>query len=366
MAASQPEGSILLITDKFGARDQLASILGEVCPVRVVALADVSEVPHGALCVVIDIELAHTNPDDDFQLVRCLSTCPSVPTIFVVDRQTDTPVLFSSLAKAKALGATNYITRPIVPAEVLRILPEAYGMRFEREAIDRDRSTELGVAAAHRALISVFELSRTGRTFTFDEVKAQEILILDALLVSGIKSWLETVRQHHSRTYTHSLLVTGVAVAFAQKLGMHQDDQKRVARAGLLHDIGKAFTPLSILDKPEKLSPAEMEEIKKHPVSGYEHLVQQGGFPEEILDCVRHHHELLDGSGYPDGLRGTDIADLVRIITIADIFSALIERRSYKPPLKASRAFAIMEQMGGKLDGDLLRAFHPIALEIGD
>jgi HD-GYP domain-containing protein (c-di-GMP phosphodiesterase class II) len=130
-----------------------------------------------------------------------------------------------------------------------------------------------------------------------------------------------------------------------------------------VHDIGKAFISLDILDKPGKLTIEEMGAIKEHPVLGHQSLVAQGGFPDEVLDCVLHHHELLDGSGYPHGLKEEQISDLVRIITIADIFSALIERRSYKPPLPAERALEIMQNMSGKLDPDLLREFRAVALE---
>jgi putative nucleotidyltransferase with HDIG domain len=202
------------------------------------------------------------------------------------------------------------------------------------------------------------EAPYTNRSFSFEDVTVDNDLILDALSAWGIKPWMEMVRRHHSPTYKHSLLVTGFAVTLAQKLNIRQADQQRLARAGLLHDIGKAFIPLSILDKPGTLTDQEMAEVRKHPGLGHQLLVQQGGFPEEILDCVRHHHELLDGSGYPDGLKGPQITDLVRIVTIADIFAALIEERAYRKSLPASVAFRMMQEMGSKLDPALLNAFH--------
>ncbi len=197
-------------------------------------------------------------------------------------------------------------------------------------------------------------------SFSFGTLEANTPLILEALDAWGIGSWIETVRRHHGGTYRHSLLVTGFAVAFAQKLKMRPKDQQRIAHAALLHDVGKSFIPIDILDKPGKLTDDEMELIRKHPRYGYDLLTQQGGFPVEILDCVLHHHELLDGSGYPDHLRAAQIADLVRIITIADIFSALVEDRPYRQSLPPMKAFGIMEDMGNKLDGDLLNAFRPV------
>ena len=95
--------------------------------------------------------------------------------------------------------------------------------------------------------------------------------------------------------------------------------------AATLHDIGKARIPLAILDKPARLDPGEEEIMRSHPVIGYELLKGLAGITPEILDGVRHHHEYLDGSGYPDGLTAPKISDLVRLLTISDIFAALIE-----------------------------------------
>jgi HD-GYP domain-containing protein (c-di-GMP phosphodiesterase class II) len=102
--------------------------------------------------------------------------------------------------------------------------------------------------------------------------------------------------------------------------------------------------------------------MQMHPRLGYDALAAEGGFPPEMLDVVLHHHEMLDGTGYPNGLNGDQISDIVRLTTIVDIHSALIENRSYRVPYTRERAFAIMEGMGGKLDKHLLQAFRPVAL----
>jgi putative nucleotidyltransferase with HDIG domain len=160
----------------------------------------------------------------------------------------------------------------------------------------------------------------------------------------------------------HCLFVTGFAVAFAQHLGMREDDQRRMVRAALLHDVGKAFVPVTILDKPGKLTDDEMRVMRMHPRLGYDALAAEGGFPPEMLDVVLHHHELLDGTGYPNGLRGDQISDIVRLTTIVDIHSALVEKRTYRLPYTHANAYAIMEGMEGKLDKHLLQAFRPVGL----
>ena len=102
--------------------------------------------------------------------------------------------------------------------------------------------------------------------------------------------------------------------------------------------------------------------MRQHPALGFEALKSVPGIDPEVLDAVRHHHEYLDGSGYPDALREPAIADIVRLLTISDIFAALIEARPYKATMSRAKAYDILTQMSGKLEPALVRAFKPIAL----
>ena len=132
-------------------------------------------------------------------------------------------------------------------------------------------------------------------------------------------------------SYRHCLFVTGFAVAFAQHLGMREDDQRRLTRAALLHDVGKAFIPIAILDKPGELSDEEMaDQSKPIRVSAMMRCRPQAGFPPEMLDVVLHHHQLLDGSGLSRGSAGDRDRDIVRLTTIVDIHAALVEKRAYR------------------------------------
>jgi HD-GYP domain-containing protein (c-di-GMP phosphodiesterase class II) len=101
--------------------------------------------------------------------------------------------------------------------------------------------------------------------------------------------------------------------------------------------------------------------MRTHARIGYELLREQGDYEPEILEVVLRHHELLDGSGYPGGLAGPQIYDLVRLVTICDVYAALIERRSYKQAMEPAVAFKILQEMEGKLEGALVRAFAQVA-----
>ncbi len=119
----------------------------------------------------------------------------------------------------------------------------------------------------------------------FDDIVKAENKILKAIKHSSLREWLTTVGCHHTASYRHCLFVTGFSVAFAQHLGMREDDQRRLARAALLHDVGKAFIPVTILDKPSELTPEETVEIRKHPRLGYDALKAQGSFPAGDAGC---------------------------------------------------------------------------------
>ena len=181
-----------------------------------------------------------------------------------------------------------------------------------------------------------------------------------AIRETDIRDWVQAVWQFDDATHQHCLLVAGLAAAFASDLGLGAAERHRLIRAALLHDVGKIHVPAAILNKPGKLTDAEMAVVRLHPGRGYDMLVGQG-FEASTLAVVRSHHEMLDGSGYPDKLRAQEIPDLVRLVTICDIHAALIERRPYKPPMASAAAFAILEGMAGRLDPAIVGAFRTVA-----
>jgi HD-GYP domain-containing protein (c-di-GMP phosphodiesterase class II) len=143
---------------------------------------------------------------------------------------------------------------------------------------------------------------------------------------------------------------------------MREEDQRRLTRAALLFDVGKAFVDVGVLDNLDRLEGDQLRKFREHPRRGYEALAAEGSFPRETLDVVLHHHELLDGSGYPDALHGDQISDIVRITTIVDLFTSMVAQRKNHVPLMPLQAFSRMEQMGGRIDQRLLQAFRPVAM----
>src|SRR5438132_2943936 len=353
---TSPKRRLLLASDRGDHSSELADILQSVGEVDTIATSDIPDAPARDLSgIVVDINLR--SPESVQQVRNKLRSeaYRGMPRLFVL-----ADALHHGSMQAWALGATDTIARPFDAQGILQRIRAAFPDDSSYNETDRGKALNRGVEAAHGVMVKIFQKLRAGVPLQFSDVVEAENKILKAIRHSSLREWLTTVGCHHTDSYRHCLFVTGFAVAFAQHLGMREDDQRRLARAALLHDVGKAFIPVAILDKPSPLTPEEMRVIRMHPRLGYDALAAQGGFPAEMLDVVLHHHELLDGTGYPNGLRGNQISDIVRLTTIVDIHAALVEKRAYRLPFTHAKAFIMMEQMGDKLDQHLLKAFRPV------
>jgi putative nucleotidyltransferase with HDIG domain len=349
---------LLLASDRSDQSSELASILQSVSEVDTISTADIPDVPARDLSgIVVDINLRSAESVQRVRNKLRADAYRALPRLFVL-----ADALHHGSMQAWALGATDTISRPFDAEGILARIRSAFPDSDGYDATDHGQALNTGVAAAHTVMTKMFEKLPAGVPLSMDDIVQAENKILKAIKHSSLREWLTTVGCHHTGSYRHCLFVTGFAVAFAQHLGMRDDDQRRLARAALLHDVGKAFVPVAILDKPGALSMEEMYEIQKHPRLGFDALAGQGGFPPEMLDVILHHHEFLDGTGYPDGLSGDQISDIVRLTTIVDIHAALVEKRAYRLPFTHAKAYEVMEQMGGKLDQHLLQAFRPVVL----
>jgi putative nucleotidyltransferase with HDIG domain len=256
--------------------------------------------------------------------------------------------------RAHAIGATDTMHRPIDG----KLIRSKFGSDFASLAgcsPEIQKSEE--VVATLGALQEIFSSAYLGDSLNPTAINAACQPVIRYVETKGLDSWIDTVRKHHSVTFQHSLLVTGVAVSFGLYLGFSNTDRERLSLAGMLHDIGKAKIPLTILEKPGSLDKEETAIMQKHPQFGWDALKSTPGIDPEMTDMVLHHHEYLDGSGYPHGLQKNEISDFVRMITISDIFAALIEKREYRPPMLSRPAYQTLLDMGPKLDKDLVREF---------
>lgn len=188
-------------------------------------------------------------------------------------------------------------------------------------------------------------------------------------LVTEILGRIESLREYAE--YRHEYCVSVVAARIARLMGIDEKRSAAIGRAALLHDIGKLVLPEAVLHKPVGLSMPESEMTRLHCKLGHD-ILKEGCCPDLDLAATvaLRHHEYVDGTGYPDGLKGGEIPLEVRTVTVADIYAALREPRAYKPELSHEAALAILTQGDGKvrpeqLDADVLKAVetHPEEIE---
>ena len=176
---------------------------------------------------------------------------------------------------------------------------------------------------------------------------------------------VEAVEGRGMFTEGHSLGVADMAVAIAEEMNFDDDDIHFLKQAALLHDIGKLALDPSLVDKPGVLTPEEYEEIKRHPLIGANIVSQKGSF-SVVAPIIRHHHEMVDGSGYVDGLSGEAIPLGARILAVADTYDAMQRDTSYRKPLEPYQAAAeVIRSKGIQFDPEVVDAFITVVTNRG-
>ncbi|EHQ91923.1 HD domain-containing phosphohydrolase [Desulfosporosinus youngiae] len=159
-------------------------------------------------------------------------------------------------------------------------------------------------------------------------------------------TFADLIDQKSEFTARHSRLVAEIAEGLARELGWEDDRLHEIYVAGLLHDLGKLAIPKNILDKQSPLEPDEIEIIRTHTY--YTHrLLIEAGFPTRLVEWAAHHHEFLNGGGYPFALAGKDLNEGSRLMAIADVYAALIEDRPYRRAMSSEAALALIEKRAG-------------------
>jgi HD-GYP domain-containing protein (c-di-GMP phosphodiesterase class II) len=158
-------------------------------------------------------------------------------------------------------------------------------------------------------------------------------------------------------TYMHSVAVCGLMVSLGRQLGMSDAEQREAGLAGLLHDVGKMQMPLEVLNKPGALTDAEFSVMRGHPERGWDLLKDGAKVPASALDVCLHHHEKMDGTGYPHKLAGEQISLLARMGAVCDVYDAITSTRPYKAAWDPAGALQRMSQWKGQFDPAVFQAF---------
>src|SRR6266849_4638712 len=228
-----------------------------------------------------------------------------------------------------------------------------------------NRTINLGYVGAILPLLLVLYFTfkaATGRVEDADKHVEQ----LNRLYLSTIETLAMAIDAKDQVTHGHIRRVQNHAVFLARRVGVTYDSQIRaIEAAALLHDTGKLAVPEYILNKPGKLTPAEFERMKLHASVGAD-ILSAIDFPYPVVPIVRHHHESWDGTGYPQGLKGTEIPIGARILSVVDCFDALTSDRPYRPRLPDEEAIKILVQRRGRMyDPLVVDTFLRVHAEIG-
>lgn len=181
-----------------------------------------------------------------------------------------------------------------------------------------------------------------------EEIQSQKDIVVEMINLSSYDNY----------TYVHSVNVDVLSVIIGIGLGLKNEELKNLSTAALLHDIGKSCIDSDIINKPEKLTPEEYEEVKKHSFYGYNMMKSNPCISATVKNAIYSHHENEDGSGYPRGLKGDNIHLFAKIIHIADVYDALTAKRVYKEAMNPAEAIEyLMANAGKQFDLDIVNVF---------
>jgi HD-GYP domain-containing protein (c-di-GMP phosphodiesterase class II) len=219
----------------------------------------------------------------------------------------------------------------------------------------------LGIAVVGASLVYDLRRGRRSRALVGDLRAAEIVASEEAYLGARVRALMVRLADKDTSTEEHTRRVAGLAVELGEQLGLSPNKLRSLAIGGLLHDIGKLSVPAAILRKPGSLDDDEFSAIKLHPERGSELLSELGGFDDGVKRLVLDHHERLDGTGYPRGLRGEDLDLATRILAVCDVYDALVSPRVYRPAWTREQALELLRgESDAGFDGRCVTALERV------
>lgn len=321
--------NLLLVDDEAMIREVFSEMLSDLGH-RVTALADPAsahaEVAPGRFDIAF---LDHfLGPQLGLDLMQQLATTDPELYFVMITANGNTDLAVQAMQR----GASDFLVKPFFEEDIVRSI----------DYVRRKRELDL-----HRKGLLLEMESRV-------KAKTEEIIEVNFAVLTSLA---RAVEKKDLGTYGHSMRVCGYAELIADRLGLPGADRNDLRAAAMLHDIGKIGISDAILGKPGPLNAEETATLRKHPENGVEILRPLTHYGS-ILPVILHHHEHVDGSGYPGGLVGTDIPLLARIISVADTYDAIVSNRPYRKAAASRQAVAELLRMSGKqFDTDVVKAF---------
>lgn len=355
---------ILIADDDAMVRSTVSKILemfGHIVETAEDGRSALANVDESFDVIILDINM----PDmDGFETISALN-----------DLQLDIPVLFLTGAgsmdyavKAINLGAYDFLTKPIEDLDIFNVKirraiekrmyvrqDRKYKAFLEDDVRIKAKQLEVNNRLLEQAKVELEDKNKL-LELAKDELEDKNQM-LEQATVQMMSSMQNAMEEKDYYTAGHTMRVTDYAVMLGNVMGLSDEDSSVLRRAAQFHDIGKLVIDLSCIQKPGKLTEEEWVLIKKHPSVGA-NIIEPLGFMEREQFIIRHHHERIDGNGYPDGLTGDKLCPLTKILIVVDSYDAMTSRRNYRRNLSMDEALTeLFECSGSQFDKEIVEFF---------
>ena len=291
--------------------------------------------------------------------MREVSILNQVPILFICDKFDS-----DSINGALHNGANGHLVKPYRRSALIKQISALLNASVEKKWEALPEVPRRALQGTVEAFNNISDMIASGEPLPYSEITDSCQPLVEAVKKNEFKSLLNSVKDHDNYSYSHSLRVATLLSLFGSAAGVKGEELLTLASGGLLHDAGKMSIPHDVLNKPGKLDDAEFAVMKTHVPETIKFLYTNPEIPKAVLDIASQHHEKINGTGYPMGLKGSELNELARMASIVDVFSALTDRRVYKPPMEPEKAIKIMtEEMTTHLDQNFLRLFQAMLLD---
>lgn len=307
--------------------------------------------------LIIDATLSGTSALRFITTVRISFNSDELPIIFTVMAAQE-----SWITEASKVTGLHCLVKPYQPSDLLDTISNQINVAIEARWDHIEPIQQQALKQTLAFFNSIADKVMSGDMVPYKDVAYACKPLIKAVENKNFQDILQHVREHDNYTYVHSMRCATFLCIFGQFIGLKGRDLQTLTTGGLLLDVGKTYIPYELLNKPSALHMDEYEIIKQHVMYGVSFLNQIEDLPKGVSIIAEQHHEKIDGTGYPYGLKGHDLNNLARMAAIVDVFCALTDRRSYRKPMGPRKALATMIGMAGHLDRRLLNYFKAMLM----
>lgn len=271
----------------------------------------------------------------------------------------DSPIREVWIDISKGIDVATAMEEGSQPAVTAIEIPPPTPVVQEKAAFSDEikRATKI-VAKGKEAVVSMFQEARMGKAIEAEAAAPLVEEISNSVMRNpGALISLARLKTADDYTFMHSVAVCALMIALARQLGLDEAQVREAGMAGLLHDLGKAMIPLEVLNKPGKLTDEEFDLVKTHPEEGHKLLLEGQGVSDVTKDVCLHHHEKIDGSGYPKGLNGDTMSLFAKMGAVCDVYDAVTSNRPYKAGWDPAESIKRMAEWKGHFDPLVFQAF---------